>query len=155
MTIRECKALLRPPVPSELDPRLRVRKGYAYGQREFHLAARAHLDNLVDLSDVEIDMLRKLGKSAATVWLDFAMYRCRILISLKGPADLISMEAKVARAQSDYLELTLTPALGRYGDAVGAGLDGYTVINGREGSSIIIQGAMPAEYATYQDPFET
>lgn len=137
ITIKECRDALRPPVPSDLDPRSRLRKGFTQRLDEFESAIRFCLASIVTLPADDEDVFGRLFRKAATVWLDFAAHRCRIVIALQGPANL-SSEEKVAMAQSRGLKLTVVPTLGRYGSVMGTDLDSYKTIDKCTGKSTVI-----------------
>ena len=138
MTVGECRAAMRPPVPSDLDPRSRLRKAFVQNLTELEAEAVSSLGNLIDVSNDTQDLIKKLARKAATVWLEFAAHRCRIIIEFKGLAKL-SMEQKVAIAEDSALNLVVTPALGRYGNAQGTDLDCYKIVDRCSGELVTIQ----------------
>lgn len=139
MTITGCREALGRSVPSDFDARSRLRKCFLQNLKEFQSALQSSLSNVIDLSATDLKTIEKLARMAATVWLEFATYRCRIIIRLKGPTHPLSMEARMALAQNDSLELTELPSLGRYGNVIGADMHSYTPINGCAGSSVILK----------------
>lgn len=116
---------------------MRLRKGFMDNYKESMSELKASLEQIADLTPADIKMIERLLKKAAAVWLDFAIHRCRIVIRLKDSAAL-SMEEKVTTAQSSSLELTVVPAVGRYGNVTGADLDMYKTIDRCAGESIVI-----------------
>ncbi|KAK5105104.1 hypothetical protein LTS08_001378 [Lithohypha guttulata] len=139
ITVKECAEVLRPPVPSEWDPRMRLRKGFMDNLKELGSNLTSSLENIIDLTSSDLQTIVKLGKKAATIWLDFSMHRCRLVLLLRGPPTL-SMEEKIVMAQTKSLELTVVPMLGRYGNAMGVDLLDFKVIDKCGGDSIVIPG---------------
>lgn len=139
MTVKECREVLQRPVPGEWDPRARLRKGFINNLQELGSTLRALLEKITCLTTSDAQMIDRLTKKAATIWLDFAMHRCRIVVRLKGPA-LLSMEEKVVTAQTKSLELTVMPTVGRYGNVMGVDLDRYKTIDGCDGKSMVVPG---------------
>jgi len=139
MTVRACREALRPPVPSEWDPRMRLRKGFMDNLEALGSALRVSLENIADLTPSDLQIIERLAKKTATRWLDFLMHRCRIVIRLKSLA-VLSIEEKVATAQSKSLESIVLPMVGRYGNVIGADLDTYKTIDKCAGGSIVIPG---------------
>lgn len=116
---------------------MRLRKGFMDTLRVFTSELKASLQQLVELSPTDIQVVDRLSKKAATIWLDFAMHRCRIVIRLKDSAAL-TMEENVATVQRSSLELTVIPVVGRYGNVTGADLDMYKTINRCAGESMVL-----------------
>jgi hypothetical protein len=116
---------------------MRLREGFMDNLRELISGLTASLERIINLSSADLQMIERVSKKAATVWLDFAVHRCRILIRLKDHTAL-SMEEKVAAARTSSLELTVIPELGRYGNVMGADLDVYKIIGGCAGESIVL-----------------
>lgn len=137
MTIKECRDALRPPAPSDWDPRTPLRQGFEQSLSEFETAAQTALGNLIDLTTADIETIRKLARKTATIWLEFAAHRCRIVINLKG-GESPDLQTKVTMATRSPIELTIVPEVGRYGDKVGADLENYTVIDRCTGKSLVL-----------------
>ena len=116
---------------------MRLRKGFTENLKESVSELKASLERVADLTAADKQMVERLPKKAATIWLDFAMHRCRIVIRVKDNAAL-SMEEKAATVQRSSQDLTVTPEVGRYGNAMGANLDMYKTIDRCAGDSIAI-----------------
>jgi hypothetical protein len=116
---------------------MRLRKGFMDNLRELMSELKVSLEQITDLTPADIQMIERLPKKAATIWLDFTVHRCRIVIRLKDSAAL-SMEEKVATAMRSSLEVTVIPLVGRYGNVMGADLDVFKTIDRCAGESIIM-----------------
>lgn len=96
------------------------------------------LGETVDLNSSDMDLIRGLARRSSIMWLEFQMYRCRIVISLP-PGNLETMENKVKGVQEGSLDLAIVPSLGRYGDTTGGSfLYDFVVIGGLIGESVKI-----------------
>ena len=69
---------------------------------------KASLEQIAELTPTDLEVIERLPRRAATMSLDYAVHRCRIVIRLKHPAAL-SMDEKVATVQAWSLELTQNP----------------------------------------------
>ena len=137
MTVKECYEILTKPVPSHIDKRVEVKRGFKINQEKLIRALEDELDRVVQLKEHQEELLETLAKKAAVVWLDFVMHRCRIVIRLKG-AGTKSSDEKVAAIQKGSTALTVLPTVGRYGNVKGVELDRFTAIKGYEGDTLDI-----------------
>jgi hypothetical protein len=135
MAIKECREILSKPVPSHIDQRVEVKRGFKINQDKLVEALEDELDRIVQLTEREEALLDTLAKKAAVTWLDFVMHRCRIVIRLKGAGTKTSA-AKVDAIQKGSTALTVLPTVGRYGNVKGVELDRFTVIKGYEGDTL-------------------
>lgn len=136
MTIRECKEALRQQL-SEWDPRERLRKRFGESSEKFFQELQGDLRQIIDLDAHFEDSLRRLFKKAASVWLDFGMHRCRVVVQLVSTPAKLSERAAQAQSGSK-LQLTMTPSLGRYGNAKGVDLTKFTIIDDCKGDGLEI-----------------
>lgn len=132
--MRECREALTKQA-SEFDPRTRLRQGFMSSVDELGATLKRELDSMVEMSSENLQQVDWLSKKAASVWLDFQMHRCRIIVRLAGN-ELKSSVEKVAQLQRGSLKLTISPKLGRYGTVKGVELDKLTTISGFSGESI-------------------
>jgi hypothetical protein len=95
---------------------------------------KATIGEVADLTPEYVQMIQQLSTKASSLWFDFAMHRCRIVIRLKA-SEVMSMQEKVAAARSGSLALTVLPEVGRHGNVKGIELDTFTVIAGCAGES--------------------
>ena len=137
MTIKECREILSTPIPSHVDKRAEVKRGFKTSQDKLLTALEDELGRVVQLTEQEIQLVEKLAKKAAVTWLDFAMHRCRIVIRPTGAATKSTAE-KVSTVQRGSVALTVLPIVGRYGNVKGVELDRFTIIKGCEGSTLDI-----------------
>ena len=136
MTMKESKEALMIPL-SQLDRRARLKRGYKSNQDQLVTELTAQLGDLVDLASSDRQSIVRVAKKAFSVWLDFEMHRCRIVVQLKGP-ECKSMAEKVALVQTSTLTLTIAPSLGRHGNVQGMELEEFTTIEGCAGESLVI-----------------
>ena len=136
-TIAECRASLKAPVPSDHDNRSKVRKGFISSLDRLREELRSTLGELVSLDKESSQILDKMTKKAANVWLEFAMQRCRILIVIPG-SRLESAREKVQKAQGGTLELVVAPCLRRFGNSKGLDLAIEETVAGCKGETVLV-----------------
>lgn len=132
-----CREALMKPVPSQHDPRARVKKGYKSCLDGLLKELKAVLEDMIDLAPSDFQILERLAKRVPSMWSEFEMHRCRIVVILKGSGARSTAE-QAALARSSSLELTVSPTLGRYGNVNGLELDIFTAIDGCFGESLTI-----------------
>jgi hypothetical protein len=137
MTIKECREILTKPVPSHLDKRAEVKRGFKISKDKLHAALEHHLGQILQLAQGDVQLLTKLATKATVTWLDFTMHRCRIVIRLAGVTAKFPLN-NATTAQKEPVVLTTIPIVGRYGNMKGVELDRFTTIKGYEGATIDI-----------------
>ena len=137
MTIKECREALTKPVPSQYDPRARLKKGFKNSLDALVAKIKAVLGDMVDLGAESTQLIDRLSKKAATTWLDFEMHRCRIVVRLNGLTTMSTSE-KVAQFQKSSLALTVIPMVGRFGNVKGVDLGSFTILDGCAGDTLKI-----------------
>jgi hypothetical protein len=95
------------------------------------------LGELVVLDKSNIQILEKMTKRAANIWLEFALQRCRVLIVVSG-SELESADERVKRVHGGTLELVATPILKRYGSSTGLDLALEGIVGGFDGEKVQI-----------------
>ncbi|KAJ9653452.1 hypothetical protein H2198_007348 [Neophaeococcomyces mojaviensis] len=135
ITVKNCRDTLLPPQPSEWDPRKRVMKDYLKNLHDCRTALIVALENVADLEEESIGHINQLPKKAATIGMNFAMHRCRIVVEMSGRMGL-SMADKAAAARNDKIELTRVPALRRYGNVMGVDLDQSQIVGNLAGDQV-------------------
>lgn len=132
MTIKECREALIKPVPSQWDPRARLKTGFKNNLDGLVDVLKQELGDIVDLAVSDMQLIERLAKKAATTWLEFQMHRCRIVINLTGSQAKLTSE-KIDLLHMGALTLTTSPWVGRYGNVNGVDLESFTMIsNGAE-----------------------
>lgn len=136
MTIKECVEAIRKPLPSEWDPRGRLKKGFAESLQETVEVLQSELGQMIDLDSRVLDSFRRLFKKAAALWLEMGKHRCRVVIQLYDMPPR-SMPEKVAHVrQGSGLHFTVLPTVGRYGNAKGVDLGSFTTIGDCKGEGL-------------------
>jgi len=85
-----------------------------------------------------------MTKKAASIWLEFAMQRCRILIVIPG-SKLESANEKVQKAQQGTLKLAVVPGLKRFGNSKGLDLSIEEKVGGFKGETILVDSLLGLE----------
>lgn len=134
MTIHGCHEALTSPV-SQYDARARIKMGFRNSVRSQAAKLKSELGDVADLSDENLQRIERLSKKAASVWLKFSMYRCRIVIRLTGSEPTLT-EEKVARAETKSLVLTRLPQVGRFGKVTGKEIETFMIIDGCAGDAL-------------------
>ena len=133
-TVSMCREALVKPIPSEFDPRARLRKGFKTNREALVKAMESALQEMAEFSPADGQVVERLIQRMSNMWLEFQMHRCRIVILLeeskREPA------AKKAQVLQSALELVVVPSVGRYGNVKGVELDRFTVIAGCAGEVI-------------------
>lgn len=129
--------MLTKPVPSQWDKRARVKKGFKNSLDGLVAELKAELGDIADLTSSDVQLIEKLSKRVATMWLDFEMHRCRIVVCLNGPK-IKSIAEKVALVQKGSLTLTVLPMVGRHGNVKGVEMESFTIIDGCAGDTLTI-----------------
>lgn len=135
VTIRECRAALRQPVPSQWDPRAKLKKGFQTTIEDLKREMTSTIGELVTLDKNSIQSLEKIAMRAARTWLEFGLQRCRIMVVVQG-SNLSMAEEKVQKAQQDGLELVIVPELKRFGTSNGENLNTVETIGERGGEMV-------------------
>jgi hypothetical protein len=136
-TVAECRASLRKPVPSEWDHRVKLKRGFKASMDDLNSELATVLGELVVLDKSNIQILEKMTKRAANIWLEFALQRCRVLIVVSG-SELESADERVKRVHGGTLELVATPILKRYGSSTGLDLALEGIVGGFDGEKVQI-----------------
>lgn len=135
VTIKECRAALRQPVPSEWDPRAKLKRGFKTCIDALRKEFTSTLGEVANLDKSSVQAIERMTIKAASMWLEFGMQRCRILVVVQG-SNLKSAEERIQRAQENTLKLVVVPELKKFGNSkgqdlnveeTGGGLDGKTV----------------------------
>lgn len=137
ITIRECKAALRQKLPSQFDPRAKLKKDFQTSIERLRKGTVAALEDLVVLDKGNLQLLDKMTMKAARTWLDFELQRCRVVVLVQG-SNKRDVAAKEQRTRADGLALVMVPKLMRFGNSKGEGLDTKETIAGREGEVVRI-----------------
>lgn len=135
ITIRECQAALRQPVPSEWDPRAKLKKGFQTSIEQLKKEIISTLGELTALDKNSLQALEKMVVRAARTWLQFGLQRCRILVVVQR-SNLRTVEERVQKAREDGLELVMVPRLKRFGTSNGESLDIEETIADRDGETV-------------------
>ena len=137
MTIKECREALTKPVPSQWDPRARLKAGFKGNLDGLVDILKQELGDIVDLAISDTQPIERLAKRSATTWLEFQMHRCRLVINLTGSGARSTPE-KIDLLQSGSLALTTAPWVGRHGNVNGVELESFTMIAKGAGDQITI-----------------
>ncbi|KAH0556985.1 hypothetical protein GP486_005224 [Trichoglossum hirsutum] len=135
VTIKECRAALRQPVPSEWDPRAKLKKGFKTSIDALKKQLTSVLSGIANLDENDVQVVEKLTIKAANIWLGFGMQRCRILVVLKG-SNLKSANERIRRAREGTLRLVVAPELRRFGDSKGLDLHVEEIVGGCDGETV-------------------
>lgn len=131
-TVAECRASVRKPLPSQWDPRVGLKKGFMSSMDDLKGEIAAILGELINLDKEVMQILEKMTKRAANMWLEITVQRCRILIEVSD-SRLESAEERVEKALKGTLELTAVPSLRRYGTSAGLDLHLESTVGGLNG----------------------
>jgi hypothetical protein len=134
-TVAECRASLRKPLPSQWDPRAKLKKGFMSSMEDLRSELATVLGELIVMDKDTMQILERMTKRAANVWLEFAMQRCRILIVVSGSM-MEPAGDKVKRALEGTLELVAAPILRRYGTSAGLDLILKATVGGFDGEKV-------------------
>jgi hypothetical protein len=135
ITVRECRAALRQPVPSQWDPRAKLKKGFQASVEQVRKEITTAIGEVALLDKSSVQALEKMTARAARIWLEFGVQRCRIVIVVAG-SNLTEVEAKRQNTREDGLDLVMIPKVKRFGNSKGEGLDTEETIAGREGETV-------------------
>ena len=135
MTIKECREALTKPVPSQWDPRAQLKRGFKSSLDELVAKLKTAIADIADLDAEHAQLVERLSKKAATMWLEFEMHRCRIVVNLTGSTKMSTSE-KIAQIKKSSLVLTVLPMVGRYGNVDGVELETFTRIYSCAGQSL-------------------
>lgn len=122
VTIKECRAALRKPVPSEWDPRANLKKEFKTSIDTLRKEIVSTIQEMAVLDKGDIQTIEKMTIKAVNIWLELEMQRCRIFVDVPG-SKLKSAEEKVKRVREGSLKLVIVPALKRFGNSKGQDLD--------------------------------
>jgi len=136
VNVKECRTALMKPIPSEFDPLARSKKGFKISIDALKEKFKSMLGDLVNLDRSSIQAMEKLTIKAATMWLEFGMQRCRILVVLQGSNLKSTEEKKIQRARDGTLEMVVVPELKRIGNSKGQELNFEETIQGCEGETV-------------------
>jgi hypothetical protein len=135
VTIKECRAALRQALPSEWDPRAKLKKGFKTSIDALRKEFTSTLSEVANLDKSSVQAMEKMTMKAANMWLEFGMQRCRILVVLQG-SNLKSAEERIQRAQEKTLELAVVPELKRFGNSKGQNLHIEETVGGCDGETV-------------------
>lgn len=122
ITIRECRAAIRKPIPSPYDPRAKLKKDFQASIERVKKELTTAVGALVALSQADTQALEKMSLRAARIWLEFGLQRFRVLVLVQGDK-VTSVNEKIKRVEGHGLELVLAPKLERFGNAKGEDLE--------------------------------
>lgn len=151
MTVKECRASLRKPVPSVYDPRAQLKIGYGKAREEMRDKLSKILSEVVDVEKKHRDVIDKLTQQAATMWLEFSMQHYRIIMVIKDPK-IDSIQARLRQARTSPLELVIVPRLKSYGNSKGMDLKAEETIKTCEGETYTIGVAKASRSALSRPP---
>lgn len=142
VTVAECRASLRKPVPSPYDERVRLKKGFKVSSDALKQEMRAEIGALATLTEQDLESMQKTIMEAINFWLECGMQLHRILIELPG-SKLESAQERVKQLRQGPLQLTVVPILKRYGNSKGIDLNIGEIIAGFTGETgrILLGGA--------------
>lgn len=132
VTVRECRKALMEAIPSELDPRAKFKIGFMKNRDRIIKNVKLMLDEMVEYTKNDVQMVEQLVGQMMTLWLEFGMYRCRLVLSMAQPNVQSAME-KARQAEEGDLKLTIMPGLRRHGDVKGVELASSTIVGGFKG----------------------
>lgn len=141
ITLRECRKALIQPVPSRYDPRAKLKEGFMTSKARVVKELVAKLDEVVEWGDTDQSQIERLVGQVLDVWLEFGMYRCRLIVFFKAAISQYRGEDNDGLAMSknwlNGLELNTVPGLRRHGNAKGVDLLGRpTVVGDFKGEAI-------------------
>jgi len=151
VTVKECRASLRKPVPSIYDPRAQLKIGYGKAREEMRDKLSKILSEVVDVEKKHRDVIDKLTQQAATMWLEFSMQHYRIIMVIKDPK-IDSIQARLRQARTSPLELVIVPRLKSYGNSKGMDLKAEETIKTCEGETYTIGVAKASRSALSRPP---
>jgi hypothetical protein len=135
VTIKECRAALRQPLPSEWDPRAKLTKGFKTSIDALRKELTSTVGEVANLDKYSVMAMERMTIKAANVWHEFGMERGRILVVVRG-SNLKSAEERIQRAQEDTLEPVVVPVLKRFGNSKGQDLNIEEIIGGCDGETV-------------------
>ncbi len=144
VTIKECRAALRKPVPSEWDPRAKLKREFKTSIDALRKEMASTIGELVALDKGDIQTLEKVTIKAVNVWLELEMQRCRIFLEVPA-SKLKSAEEKVQKVHEGSLELVMVPALKRFGNSKGLDLNVVEIVGGCVGQTVKVAGGRREE----------
>jgi hypothetical protein len=136
VTVKECRAALRQPVPSEWDPRAKLKKGFKTSIDALRKELVSSISEVADFDKENVQAMEKMTIKAVNIWLEFGMQRCRILV--RQCRSSRKVDSKADKALKDLMDLVVVPQLKRYGKSDGQDLDTEETIKGCDGETIII-----------------
>jgi hypothetical protein len=122
VTVKECREALTQALPSEWDPRARLKKGFKKSTDALKEELKSVLGSIAGLGRSDEQLVDKIAGKSARMWLEFGVQRCRVLVVMNG-SNLAFAEDKVQRAKEGTWRLIVVPALKRIGNAKGLDLD--------------------------------
>jgi len=135
VTVKECRASLKQPVPSHWDPRAKLKRGFKTSIDALRKELTSMLGEIADLDKDWVQAIEKMTLKAATIWLEFGMQRCRISVVMQG-SNLKSAQERIRRAQESSLKMVVLPELKRFGNSSGQDLNIEEVIGGCDGQIV-------------------
>jgi hypothetical protein len=143
VTVKECRASLRKPLPSVYDPRAQLKIGYGKAREELRDKLSRVLSEVADVEKKHKDAIDKLTQQAATMWLEFSIQHYRIIMVIKDPK-IDSIQARLRLARTSSLDLVIVPRLKSYGNSKGMDLKAEETIKTCEGETHAIGVAKPS-----------
>jgi hypothetical protein len=135
VNVKECRAALRRPVPSEFDPRGPLKKGFKESLDALREEIYSSLQSIVEMDQNGRKIVDKMTLKATTMWLEFGVQRCRILI-INGGSNTRVPEEMIEKAKANDLTLTVVPTLKRWGNSKGLELNIEETIGDCDGETI-------------------
>jgi hypothetical protein len=111
---------------------MELRIGFKSSQAALVSELKIMLEQVIELSASDEEKIQRLSKQAFTLWLDYSMHRCRIVVYLKKPED------QSTNNREEPKTLTMQPLVGRYGNVTGVDLEIFKVIDGCGGDFVRI-----------------
>lgn len=127
VTVRECRKALTEAVPSEFDPRAKLKRGFMDNKLELVRTIHVMLNEMVEYNTSDAQKVEQLIKQLMNLWLEYGMYRCRLVLFMSQPY-LQSAKEKARQAEGGNLILTIAPGLKRYGNVEGVELHSSTIV---------------------------
>jgi hypothetical protein len=135
VNVKECRTALRQPVDSEWDPRAKLKMGFRATLEAIRNEFTTTVGELVVLEKANIQLMDKISKKAANVWLEYGMQRCRIVF-LFGLSSLQSPAERIRQAREGAFDLLVVPELRRYGNSKGLELHTEATVAGCGGEIV-------------------
>ncbi len=114
---------------ADISPRAKIKKGFKESRESLLKALKSAISDVAIIDQTVLADVEKLVKKSITVWIEFQLQRCRLMVTM--PTEKVGSEQeKVSLAKDKKLELTSLPGLLRYGDDGGQDLHIKQTVSG-------------------------